>query len=277
MKRPFFIVALPYLSGILLSQFFAPPVFLLLAIGLTIGVTALFSDKARPFLLVPLLVVAGWANMACRTAVLSPVDLRTQMSGRAALASVRGTLSGAPRERVYYRKQEERWASTAPLAVEAIKLDGQWKPSFGTIIVSTSGLLNDDFFNGQTVEIDGVLAPPSGPIAPGLFDPRAFFHAQGIDYQLRAETNDWRVCPGQTTRGRPLAAQFHGWAKKTLALGLPEDQSQKLLQTLMLDWRAPMTRAVEEPFVEAGTFHIFAVDGLRIGLVSGVLLIFFAR
>ena len=40
--------------------------------------------------------------------------------------------------------------------------------------------------------------------------------------------------------------------------------------TLALDWKAPLTENMEEPFMRAGTFHIFAVDGLRIGLLAAI-------
>jgi competence protein ComEC len=70
-----------------------------------------------------------------------------------------------------------------------------------------------------------------------------------------------------------LSDRFAAYAKKTLALGLPEeDLPLRLIWTLVLDWKAPMTPAVEEPLVKAGTYHIFAVDGLRIALITGMLL-----
>src|SRR5271168_144178 len=69
----------------------------------------------------------------------------------------------------------------------------------------------------------------------------------------------------------PLSDRFSAWARKTLALGLgQEDAPLRLIWTLALDWKAPLNEAVEEPFMRAGTFHIFAVDGLRIGLLAGI-------
>jgi ComEC/Rec2-related protein len=44
----------------------------------------------------------------------------------------------------------------------------------------------------------------------------------------------------------------------------------RLTWTLLLDWKAPLTDSVEEPFLRAGTYHIFAVDGLRIGLLAAI-------
>src|ERR1700723_3701863 len=81
----------------------------------------------------------------------------------------------------------------------------------------------------------------------------------------------WKVNPANPPLRMPLAGRFSGWARKTLAQGLgPEDEALRLIWTLALDWKAPLTEAVEDPFMRAGTYHIFAVDGLRIGLLAGI-------
>ena len=116
------------------------------------------------------------------------------------------------------------------------------------------------------------MLTPSGPFADGLFDSRSLFETQRRLFQLRASsTNDWQVAG--TGVARPLSDRFFHYAKRTFALGLPEeDLAQRLIWTLVLDWKAPMTPAVEEPFVRAGTFHIFAVDGLRIVMITGMVI-----
>ena len=46
----------------------------------------------------------------------------------------------------------------------------------------------------------------------------------------------------------------------------------RLEWALALGWKAVLTDQVAEPFIRAATYHIFAVDGLRIALISGILL-----
>src|ERR1700728_2535951 len=94
-------------------------------------------------------------------------------------------------------------------------------------------------------------------------------------YQLRAgSTNDFRIPAASELERPPVSERFRRWAMKTLALGLPgtPDEPLRLTWTLLLDWKAPLTADIEEPFMRAGTYHIFAVDGLRIGLLAGSLL-----
>jgi ComEC/Rec2-related protein len=62
------------------------------------------------------------------------------------------------------------------------------------------------------------------------------------------------------------------WSKRTLALGLPvEDEPLRLLWAMTLGWRTAFTGDIGDPFLRAGTMHLFAIDGLRIALISGML------
>ncbi|HXB59778.1 MAG TPA: ComEC/Rec2 family competence protein, partial [Candidatus Acidoferrales bacterium] len=144
-------------------------------------------------------------------------------------------------------------------------------PTFGQIIVSTPGLLSSNFFAGQHVEIKGVLARPAAPLAEGLFDDRAYLQARGIYYELKAEsTNNWQLRKPVLSRP-PLTDRFLDWSRHTLALGLPQDGTTRLLWAMTLGWRTAFTGDVGDPFLRAGTMHLFAIDGLRIALISGML------
>jgi competence protein ComEC len=72
----------------------------------------------------------------------------------------------------------------------------------------------------------------------------------------------------------PLTDRFLNWSKHTLALGLPvEDEFLQLLWAMTLGWRTAFTGDISEPFLRAGTMHLFAIDGLRITLISGMLVV----
>ena len=72
--------------------------------------------------------------------------------------------------------------------------------------------------------------------------------------------------------GPPLTDRFLNWSQHTLALGLPgEDEPLRLLWAMTLGWRTALTADISEPFLRAGTMHLFAIDGLRIALISGML------
>lgn len=276
MKRPFLIVALLYLSGIVAGEWFPVNPTLLFCCALGAAFAAMFLSKHRPLALAAALVLTGWFNICRQSAVISPHDLRLLLGTKPELLCARGTLAASPKERLFERDDKEMWRSTAVLEVSQIKRGDAWRSAHGRISIGTPGVLDEQFFDGQMVEVSGVVHPPGLPMAPGLFDARAYLQRQGIYFQLSVGTNDWKVLEADPPRRKPIATRFHDWVKQTLARGLPvDDQAVRLTWTLMLDWRAPMTQTVQEPFVKAGTFHIFAVDGLRIGMISAILILFF--
>ena len=146
-----------------------------------------------------------------------------------------------------------------------------WEPAVGFIIVTTPTALASNFFSGQPVEISGVISPPPLPVAGGLFDYRTYLERQGIYFQLKtASAGDWKLLSTNATPS--LSDRFLAWSQKTLARGLPEeDEPLRLLWAMTLGWKTALTGEVTAPFLESGTMHIFAISGLHIALIAGIL------
>jgi len=274
MKRPLVPVALCYAVGLLFAEAFQPPLLVLFIAAFVLLALSLTWARARPRLLGPLLVIMGWTNLVNRTAVVSPHDLRQVVGDTAAYLTVRGTLSETPSLRIFEHDEQESYRTIAQLRVTSVSSGTNRQPAEGRIIVTTQGELGGECFAGQRVEITGVLARPPTPVAAGLFDYRTYLARQGIYYQLKASsTNDWRVvAPGLTTP--PFTDLFLAWAQRTLARGLPEqgdDESLRLMWAMTLGWKTALTSEVNEPFMRSGTMHIFAISGLHIALIAGIL------
>ncbi len=271
MKRPLAWVAFSYGGGLLLAEYVQPPLPALFSCALALALAAILLGRSRYVLLWPLIVCAGWTNLVGRTAVISPHDLRIIQKDAAEIVSVRGTLIETPTQRVYVRDEQESWRTMARVKVTGLRTGGVWQPAFGKIVVVNAGVLPGNYFDGRLVEITGVLAPPPGPLAEGLFDFRTYLRRQEIYFQFKTESsNDWRVLePASVTA--PLADRFRAWARQALALGMPvEDESLQLERALTLGDKTVMTEEVSEPFVRAATYHIFAVDGLRMAIIFGI-------
>ncbi|MGD0812199.1 MAG: ComEC/Rec2 family competence protein [Verrucomicrobiota bacterium] len=270
MKWPLCSVALLYVGGILLGHWFHPPLPVLFGLSFLTAGAALLWDRRRLLVLVALLVLAGWTNLAWRTAIISPNDLRLLAGPGPEDVIVRGVLHESPLPRIYERQGRELWHSSVVIDAGQIRRAQAWCPAFGKIVAYTPAVLSSKFCSGQGVEAAGVLDLPPVPRAEGLFDARSRYRYDAIYCQLRTDSEKaWNVV--SPPRHMPLADRFSAWARKTLALGLEqEDEALRLIWTLALDWKAPLTESVEEPFMRAGTYHIFAVDGLRIGLLAGI-------
>ena len=275
MSRPLVSLALAYVGGLLLAQWFHPPLavlftgsFLLLGAGLAL-------KTIRCHLIWPLLALVGWTNFALRTEILSPNDLRMLFRDEPALATIRGTLAETPRLKISERDGEEIWHSVARLRVSDVARPTDFFPASGEVLLNTPGILATNFFAGQRVEVAGVLAPPPPPLAEGLFDYPSYLAARGIHYQLKTEsTNDWIILEPQRA-SPPLTDRFLTWSQHTLARGMPnEDEPLRLIWAMTLGWHTAFTGDVSQPFLRAGTFHMFAIDGLRIALLSAMIVAF---
>jgi ComEC/Rec2-related protein len=272
MKRPLVAVVSCYATGLLLAEIFQPPPAALFAISFFILVLAVALEKFRPVLIWPLLALAGWTNLIFHTAVVSQDDLRALLGDKDAIVFVRGTLAETPHMKIVERDDRQTEHSLAQICITGLRRDENWQPALGKIIATTPSALPEIFFAGQNVEISGVIARPPPLLADGLFDYRDYLQTRGIFYELKtSSTNDWKILEPRLTTP-PLTDRFLNWSKRTLALGLPvEDEPLRLLWAMTLGWRTAFTGDIGEPFLRAGTMHLFAIDGLRIALISGML------
>ncbi|MBM3876416.1 MAG: DUF4131 domain-containing protein [Verrucomicrobia bacterium] len=275
MKRPLVPIALAYAGGVLAAR--ACPVELplwwLITAGALIASLALARASWRARLLWPLLVAAGCANLTSRTAILSRHDLRAAAGSAAELVALRGSLAETPKHRVFIQHEEEAVRTHAVIEVTELRRDGAWLPATGRVAVTTPGAMDGAFFGGRGVEAFGVLHRPKAAAAQGLFDYREHLRWLGIHFQLDTKgTNDWRLAPAAAAPAPPMTDRFFNWAQRTLARGLAaEDESLRLLWAMTLGWKTALTDEVSEPFMRSGTMHIFAISGLHIALIAGIL------
>jgi competence protein ComEC len=270
MKRPLLWPAILYAAGILAAAVIPLPLWPLLAAGLVFATIALLWARLRPTLLYPLILLAGLANYTLHSAALSPHDLRRVLKSDPDLVTVRGRLRESPTFSSYQRGEKPTWRTQARIHVSALRPNnGSWQPAHGAMAVTAPGTLTN-LFAGQEVEVFGVAGLPRLAAAEGTFDYRSYLKQQGIYYQLQTTgEGDWRIL--SSPRALPLADRFRVWARQALARGLPvEDESLRLEWALTLGWKAALTEEVSEPFVQAATYHIFAVDGLRMAIVFGI-------
>lgn len=273
MKQPLAGVAGLFATGIVLGSAFAPPLAGLVAAALAAGLVALFSGRAANPALGALLVLAGWINLQGRLSALAPDDLRRRFDATERLVVVRGTLVAAPEER--WRMANGRRTTNTLAVIEVHRIGTSpdtLEPASGRLAVSTPAALGTAYPRGSEVELAGILRPPSGPAAPGLFDYQAYLRWKGIHFELRApEPADWKPAPGTPLPGPAWEERFQTWARSTLARGLPEtDLELELLWAMTLGWKAGMTDDVELPFLRTGTMHIFAISGLHIVLIAAI-------
>src|SRR5512134_3879772 len=129
MKRPLVPVALCYAAGLLLAEAFQHPLFIPFTAAFALLVASLAWSRARSWLLWPLLVATGWTNLASRTAVVSPHDLREIIGDSAEVVTLRGKLAETPSLRIYERDAQQSLRSLAELDVTGLNRGSHWQPA----------------------------------------------------------------------------------------------------------------------------------------------------
>src|SRR5262245_49922342 len=102
MKRPLVPIALLFAGGILLGDHFAVRFPILIGVAFALLISALIWNTGRPYLLCPLIFVAGWLGMLVDSVVISPNDLRTLVGNEPQLATIRAKVIETP----YVRSHE---------------------------------------------------------------------------------------------------------------------------------------------------------------------------
>ncbi len=229
------------------------------------------ADVVRQVALIATIVLVGWANYIRQTAPISPNDLRHLIPEEGAIVTLRGKLVATPERR--HAGVVER--TSLRIRAESITRRGQSQPAHGTVMVTTTNQLGEDFYAGQFVEVDGVLIQPEHAKAPGLYDRRESLRRRGIYFELNTDKlTRWKLIPQSSSPRPPLADRFRAWARHNLSRGQPEqDEALELLWAMSLGWRTALTGEVAAPFMRSGTMHFFAISGLHIGLVAGIFVV----
>lgn len=117
------------------------------------------------------------------------------------------------------------------------------------------------------------LASPRRAAVPGGFDEAAWLNGRGLTWiaspaQRTAELSV--VTGGGVARLGRIQSSVQRRARDLLAAGLPPREAALAAAVLL---GGGVDRNLREPFVKLGLAHLFALSGLHVGIVSGVLLL----
>ncbi|HUS37288.1 MAG TPA: ComEC/Rec2 family competence protein, partial [Verrucomicrobiae bacterium] len=273
-KYPLLRPAIAFATGILIASWLP----LIWQVGFIfsalLAVASAFCKTHRTLVFLAVWLIFGGSLFSFRYDVRHSSDLRVLLNGEPELIQITGELNGDPERRVLEQDGNTRYRTTARVSVRQIqRRNDPPQPALGDIAVSTTGFLADEFVAGTHVEIFGVVSKPRGPIAPGLFDFESYLKWQRIFFVLRAETtNDWKLIQQPDLwNAATLYRNFNNWARRTLQRGIPYDENTRLLWAMVLGWKPGLTNEISEPFMRTGTLHVFAISGMHIAMIAGIL------
>lgn len=169
---------------------------------------------------------------------------------------------------------EPRYSSTGATArftleLERVDLEGRSLPCQARVLVEWQ---NGRPECGDRLEIIGAARNLPGRRNPGEFDFAEYERRQGIRSEIRCRgLNDVRVTAHEDRGGwRRTAIRFHDWIRQSLQTGIdPATPAAAVISTMLLGLRDdPGLGDAEEAFQRTGTLHYFAIDGLKLALLS---------
>jgi competence protein ComEC len=157
-----------------------------------------------------------------------------------------------------------------------------WKPSIGEIAGTNSPK------PGQGMMISGkgmmplpaetwgaylIARVPSGGDLPGVFDDRKFLQGRSIQWRVRSKES--QVLPNSSGFISWLfhrLGAFRDQVINEIEQGIPAPESH-LMMAVLLGAKSPAAREAAQPFSRLGLSHLFAVSGLHVGIIAGIILL----
>ena len=295
MNYPALILAVFYGFGVFLGDHFEVPLFILFGALIMVGFAGIgfhelairlstaigrqnfyespldlaggLSEIARVVLLMAIVVLMGWFNYTRETSIISPHDLRRTIPENGVIATVRGRIIAPPKIQRFGTRERVQLS----VDVSSIRLRESWKVGYGRVVVITTNKLGLAYNVGKQIQVDGVLSPPESASSPNFYDHRQQLLRLGIYHELRADVlSKWAVYPDLPAPS--WSERFRKWGRSVLSRGFPSnDPAIELLCAMSLGWRTGLTGETAEPFMRSGTMHLFAISGLHVALVAGIL------
>ncbi len=258
MKRPLVGLALTFIAGIGAGRLveMSPG----LALGCAAGLFLLGLFWRRLPVLLALVFCVGL--LLCREAVtpLSPHHV-TRLVPRDQNVGMRGVVTSVPQE-----WSPGRW--NFKLRVTALRRFDRWETAEGWVWVEASG---QTLRYGDEIECVAALRAPSRPRNPGAFDRAGWLARQRIAFTATVASDEACVVRARN-RGNPLTAlslRLQEHFERGLRMGLEkEPEIAGVLCGMVLGQRAEIAPDTYEAFQQTGVFHVFAVSGLHVGLVT---------
>ena len=256
-QAPLVPLALAWAAGIAAGPALAPPpAWLIAGVGALLLAAAALLALRRDGMPAALLLAAAALLGALRAHELPPGPDDIAALGSDEVLAVEARIAEEPR----------RWAPDRLrllLEVEALVTETERRPASGRALVTIYGDA-PSLGEGQRIAADLRLHPPVGYRNPGGFDYPAQLRREGIAL----------VGSGRADRVRPLTADLppwparvKRWAVARLGAALPEG-SAALLAGLLLGERSALPREMDDAFRRAGVYHVLAVSGFNVALVS---------
>src|SRR5881398_2493488 len=261
MRQPFVGLVLAGVFGIVAADYFpaiSGPILFIAILGALAGLRWSYAP------LVFALVGATFFGLHSARITSTPADALAEIAGGLARpASVTGIVTTEP-------KIETTSNASFLMRMHQAKIAGQNFETNAKVFVRWRGRPNV----GDEVALFGTFQPIEPPRNPGEFDMRAYLARRDVKnlFIVRYPENGRILAPGSGFSILRAAARSREWMQRMLSRDLEDSPDVVgLICGTSLGLRHQTHDDIEEPFQQTGTLHLFAVAGLHVGIVAGLL------
>jgi len=125
---------------------------------------------------------------------------------------------------------------------------------------------------GDIYELSGWAEPLNDSCLPGQFDRQAWLERMGVVARMEHAIARYQGSPFSWSSLRAYsAAMREKLAERLIPPGTEKDKRRQILCALLLGEKSYAQRELLDVFLWSGTMHAFAVSGLHVGIVAGLL------
>jgi ComEC/Rec2-related protein len=259
-RLPFLPLAADAVGGILLAwRLPIPSPAWLVVAGISIGL--FFSLKRGVFF--HIFAVAVFACLSLWSMRESPAS-RVAVAIQPGIAEAAGVVASEPR--LFEGRRYSFELRTSSLVANGVNTQASLP-----LLVSGQG---DAPVYGDEVKVVGTIDRIARPRNPGAFDFRKWCAQRGIHSSITIE-NSLDLIIVASGHGNPfiaLAQRSREWMKQTLTAGISNDPViSDLIVGMTLGETSSIPREILDDFRGTGTFHLFSVSGLHVGILATIL------
>ena len=158
--------------------------------------------------------------------------------------------------------------------VTGLLIEKTYRKSSGKILITMEADSGRKYLPdyGDILLIPAIYHTLEPPYNPGEFNYKLFMENRQVYFQSFVGRNQFQVLKGDA--GNPVISFALSFRKKLINkynTYLPDPKAAALASTLILGYRADLTKEVIEAYSKTGTMHVLSVSGMHVGIVFLVL------